>query len=979
MKKTLRKLLICILIILIINNFFLSNISFADDGFGEWLEDMLGAVVGLLTWPVRIIALACAWAIDGLTTSIALLEGYVDPQGNIVTNNPYGEDEFSTLTPFHILFNKVALLDVNFFNILDNGSVVSNIRNSIAGWYYVMRMIAASILLCILIYVGIRMAITTIASDKAAYKKMLVDWCVSLALIFLLQYIILFTFAVNEALVKAMASISNSTELVNAMKNIGIISQGISAASIAATIAFCMLTAQTLGLLISYFNRMLKIAFLIIISPLITLTYSIDKMGDGKAQALNTWLKEFIYTVLLQSFHCIIYTVFVGMALSILDEGRITELAQLLDADQDSITIAGSVLAVFCIKFTKDAEKILGKIFDFSSSTSDSSLAVGMAASAMALSKAKGIGKGARSAVNGLKGAKGALGNAIRTTKVEAMALGAMVHGARNADGSRKTFAEAKDDAEAKVAEAEAEKEELKNAKKYGVSTKANDAHKDAKEGSAEKAAYDKAKAYEKRVADLTQANKDKGMSESLAKAKARAQVAKETRADNVRKNPKGAMDKAKHLWKYNKVRGTISAVKNVASQSEVLKEFGKLGRMSIAAGIGTFVGGATYGASGNAFNAFSLGAATYKGSKEFMQSSTKTLTNEMSQLFRGAGYEDVADASKGINSIMQRSDSFEKADDSIDEIFKKLENELNGLNDREKKDLRSKIKNVVNDEMTRNPSATNKDIMQKLLGHSEISQKLGAKPDANGNMKFDDNIAGHLNSFSTFKREKAIYDKVKTAGDIGVSPDAFIQSSLDRFENDQLVFGKPTESSDDARDREKIITAIEDGNISDDMMNAAINSPEQRKAFEKAVEDEINTLRNQQIAIAETGVYDPTVIAEIEEKIKNLQEKMVVAAGKDQEYSKEAIEKLDGQVENLKKDIETKAQEASKAIEDARTKIGQEARELEQEASWLEQEASRLEAQKRELEALKQYHEKQRKNAASMIKRYETTPDDNS
>ena len=55
----------------------------------------------------------------------------------------------------------------------------------------IIGLIVLSILLCVLIYVGIRMAISTVASDKAAYKKMLVDWACSLALIFLLQYIIL--------------------------------------------------------------------------------------------------------------------------------------------------------------------------------------------------------------------------------------------------------------------------------------------------------------------------------------------------------------------------------------------------------------------------------------------------------------------------------------------------------------------------------------------------------------------------------------------------------------------------------------------------------------------------------------------------------------------------------------------------------------------------------------------------------------------
>ena len=55
-----------------------------------------------------------------------------------------------------------------------------------------------------------------------------------------------------------------------------------------------------------YIKRMLTVGFLIVIAPLITITYSIDKMGDGKSQALNAWLKEFIYNVLIQTFHCII-------------------------------------------------------------------------------------------------------------------------------------------------------------------------------------------------------------------------------------------------------------------------------------------------------------------------------------------------------------------------------------------------------------------------------------------------------------------------------------------------------------------------------------------------------------------------------------------------------------------------------------------------------------------------------------------------
>ena len=41
-----------------------------------------------------------------------------------------------------------------------------------------------------------------------------------------------------------------------------------------------------------------------------TVTYSIDKAGDGKAQAFGNWLSEFVMNVLVQPLHAIIYLVF---------------------------------------------------------------------------------------------------------------------------------------------------------------------------------------------------------------------------------------------------------------------------------------------------------------------------------------------------------------------------------------------------------------------------------------------------------------------------------------------------------------------------------------------------------------------------------------------------------------------------------------------------------------------------------------------
>ena len=71
-----------------------------------------------------------------------------------------------------------------------------------------MRLIAIVALSAVLVYIGIRMAISTVASEKATYKKMLFDWFTSLALIFLLHYIIIATLKVNNSLVAIFQNIA---------------------------------------------------------------------------------------------------------------------------------------------------------------------------------------------------------------------------------------------------------------------------------------------------------------------------------------------------------------------------------------------------------------------------------------------------------------------------------------------------------------------------------------------------------------------------------------------------------------------------------------------------------------------------------------------------------------------------------------------------------------------------------------------------
>lgn len=828
-KKNLKKILVCILICFVINNFFISNLAFADDAkddnaFADWLEGILGAVIGLLTYPIRLIAVGIGFAIEIVTTLVAYTEGTIDSSGNI---DPDGSKDI--ITPFDILFNKVAIVDIDFFDIKDDDTVIYNIRRSVAGWYYVMRMIAAAILLCVLIYVGIRMAISTIASDQARYKKMLVDWVCSLAIIFILHYIIIFTFAVNDAFINALSGIDDGTKISEATKTIRDMSTKLfSVNSLPATIVYCMLVIQTIGLFISYFNRMLKIAFLILISPLITLTYSIDKMGDGKAQALNTWLKEFVYTVMLQTFHCVIYMVFVCMALSVL-EGAEGENA-----------LAGAIIAMLCIKFIKKGEELLGKIFSFSDSTSDSSIASGMGAAAAVYGVSKSLGSNATKAINGARNMN--LGGRLRTAKVEAMALGGLIASKKNEDGSKKSWEELKDDANTKVTEKEASKAEKKNARKYGVSTKDKAYQKD----------------VSKRANELMQQT---GMTKNLAFATARAEKAKQSR-----KEAKDSKLKSKHPNIY-KARGTINKMKEVKkawSNSETNKVLKEIGGSVVNSGMNLAMGSFVLSTDSKADDVMAAFMMTNRFSGSNARSnSAKTLVNEGDKLVKGLGATNSAQAENQIRTTQAMapllSDNSE-LQKHLDDLLKFVEDAVKD-NGGDPKDVKNTIKNTVAKNIKKNPEISNADLMAKV--GEDLNNKYGAKNPGLASAvtslpKFNDGVS----NVADMTRRKELFDTMQSANSINLNSDTFtrmvskqfIDSDMgeDRFKSKEEIISKVsnegytvTESDLDSR-TEKDLRKIEQ------KLNQEFEEAQSSIDYDTMSSTEINSIIDKQENIAE-------------------------------------------------------------------------------------------------------------------------------
>lgn len=201
---------------------------------------------------------------------------------------------------------------------MEKNSPAYVLHDVIATWYKIMRNIALVFLLSILVYVGIRIMLSTTASDSSKYKKMLMDWVVAICILFVLHYIMAFAVNFTELITSAFAEKGVSATSPDSLMNI---IRGKAGAygidGIGYVILYLVLIVYTVIFLWYYVKRVVYIAFLTFIAPLVALTYPLDKMGDSKAQAFEMWLREFILNTIIQPVHLIIYTVMVTSSIAL--------------------------------------------------------------------------------------------------------------------------------------------------------------------------------------------------------------------------------------------------------------------------------------------------------------------------------------------------------------------------------------------------------------------------------------------------------------------------------------------------------------------------------------------------------------------------------------------------------------------------------------------------------------------------------------
>ena len=280
--------------------------------------------------------------------------------------------------------------------------ISSQLQGTISKWYNILRIIAIVGMMSVLVYIGIRILISSTAGQKAKHKELLKDWLIGMVLLFTMHYIMSFSNVFVRQLTYLLTSVNpinhmevivdsmgdknnpqtgkikealeqedvpatsgdgskllydlgtneNGEEIVewhtNLMGTIRIRANafwGTDDGHIGYTLMFAVMVIYTVIFCWTYIKRVIYMAFLTVIAPLVALTYPIDKANDGKAQGFDIWFKEYIFNLLLQPMHLLIYTVFISAAIEIATKNWIY-----------SLVVLG---------FIATAEKIVRRMFNF--------------------------------------------------------------------------------------------------------------------------------------------------------------------------------------------------------------------------------------------------------------------------------------------------------------------------------------------------------------------------------------------------------------------------------------------------------------------------------------------------------------------------------------------------------------------------------------------------------------------------------------
>lgn len=369
-KNKITKIILLILCILIFN-FITPYYSYGG------VVSVVPGLGGILNKPIVNLLMLPIDALNSLLNTIFMPEDIWNNVQSVFNAEDVTElpaEVFNTLmSPDKIFKGEVSLLNANIFeaediegsfssNISSGKSLASSLKRVVANVYVLLRNIAAIVLLCLLIYTGIRILLQTAHPyEQAKWKQSLLDWVKALCLLLFMHYLMVGVFYVSDLLVDSLAGAFGNTSIVASIR---LSFQNTNMFTNAGTIywiyliMYAYVTYLTIVFIIAYFKRFVWVIICIIISPIVAVT---EALGS-KARIFDKWFKEYIMAVLIQPFHMLVFYILVAIPLGI-NGTNTTEWDPL--GSWSYTTMIEQVYILLSISMIRPAEKFLMGLFGF--------------------------------------------------------------------------------------------------------------------------------------------------------------------------------------------------------------------------------------------------------------------------------------------------------------------------------------------------------------------------------------------------------------------------------------------------------------------------------------------------------------------------------------------------------------------------------------------------------------------------------------
>ena len=198
-----------------------------------------------------------------------------------------------------ILFNAIPMLDVNIFNPSEASLFktkegdVTPLAKIVRNTYFTILTLAVAFLTIVVGIAAVKLAISSIASEKAKYKEAIVKWMFSVVLIFLMHNAISFILWMNEQMVVVASSLLNES-LLDA--NLALLNESLTIDNAKALENFLEANKSNVGLSddeADYIKQNADIAYRLTNNGNYREAVLFDAFGDASHENRNWWKELF--------------------------------------------------------------------------------------------------------------------------------------------------------------------------------------------------------------------------------------------------------------------------------------------------------------------------------------------------------------------------------------------------------------------------------------------------------------------------------------------------------------------------------------------------------------------------------------------------------------------------------------------------------------------------------------------------------------